>query len=183
MNRTMWHVSSARILCGSRIHRGPASSTLSHAFRLDDRLAGGPGASLEDPEARLPRDGPCPGQGRARSPVRSTTRSRRSMRSSDGRSQSDGRRNLSESQRAMLAAKLADLEEGRPWPSKVTTRKRGVTQGDAAKAFGVGCRSVQYAKVVLTKGSEDLKSAVERGAVKVRPASSSWASSLAGRGP
>jgi hypothetical protein len=42
------------------------------------------------------------------------------------------RRHLDTSQRALVAARLATLGEGRPWPSKITAEISAVTQGQAA---------------------------------------------------
>src|SRR5688572_25845114 len=42
------------------------------------------------------------------------------------------RRHLDTSERALVAARLATLGEGRPWPSKITGEISPVTQGQAA---------------------------------------------------
>jgi hypothetical protein len=72
-----------------------------------------------------------------------------------------------ESQRAMVAAKVATLTDGQ--------HKRGAqtcapSQPDAAKALGVSRRSVQSAREVVTKGTPELVEAVERGQVSVSAA-------------
>ncbi len=79
------------------------------------------------------------------------------------------RRHLDESQRAMIAAKLATLRDGE--------RKAGSPQGEAAKTqeeaasmLDVGKRSVERARYVKEHGVPDLVTAVEQGAVKVAPA-------------
>lgn len=77
------------------------------------------------------------------------------------------RRHLSESQRAMVAAKLANLGEGRP---SETTPIGAVSQTDAALLLNVGHRSVQRAKEVRDHGAAELQRAVERGGVSVSAA-------------
>jgi hypothetical protein len=70
------------------------------------------------------------------------------------------RRHLTESQRAMVAAKVATMREGRP--SKTASRD-AVSQASAAKQFDVSRASVTRAKKVLSEASpEDIK-AVEQG--------------------
>ena len=73
------------------------------------------------------------------------------------------RRNLNESQRAMLAAKLATLERG----DNQHTQICGTSQGDAARLFNVSQRTVTSAKRVLTAGSPELQAAVSTGQVPV----------------
>ena len=77
------------------------------------------------------------------------------------------RRHLSGNQRALVAAKLANLSGGRP--SK-TARKRAVTQTDAAALLRVGRTTVQSARQVLDRGVAELITAVERDQVKVTAA-------------
>lgn len=78
------------------------------------------------------------------------------------------RRHLKESQRAMVAAKLANLNEGRP--SRIA-QDYAVSQGQAATMLGVSRRSVQSAKIVQVHGAPELVDAVERGRVSVNTAS------------
>lgn len=78
------------------------------------------------------------------------------------------RRHLKESQRAMIAARLANLEEGRP---RATAQDYAVSQGQAAEMLGVSRRSVQSAKVVRDHGAPELVEAVEQGHVSVNVAS------------
>jgi ParB-like chromosome segregation protein Spo0J len=59
------------------------------------------------------------------------------------------RRHLNESQRAMVAVKLANLPEGRP--SNETAQISAVSQRDAAKHLNVSRGSVQHAVVVRDK--------------------------------
>jgi ParB-like chromosome segregation protein Spo0J len=77
------------------------------------------------------------------------------------------RRHLSANQRALVAAKLANLSGGRP--SK-TARKQAVTQSDAAALLKVGRTTVQGARQVLDRGVPELVAAVERDAIKVSTA-------------
>lgn len=78
------------------------------------------------------------------------------------------RRQLSETQRAMSASRMATLRDGqhkggpRGLPSP--------TQEEAAKLFGVGHRSVKRARVVLEKGCAALVKAVDANAVSVNKA-------------
>jgi N6-adenosine-specific RNA methylase IME4 len=74
------------------------------------------------------------------------------------------RRHLNESQRAMVAARLATLKDGQ--------RKSGApigaaAQGEAASMLNVGRRNVQRAREVIDKGTADLVHAVEQGKVPV----------------
>lgn len=79
------------------------------------------------------------------------------------------RRHLNESQRAMVAAKLATLDEGRP--SK-TAQICAVSQTKAAQLLNIGRRTVQHAAEVQEKGIPELLQAVERGEIAVSTASS-----------
>jgi hypothetical protein len=86
-----------------------------------------------------------------------------------------GRRNLTDGQRAMLAARLANLSAGRPSknPEKTgseTPHLCGVSQTDAAEVFNVSARSVTNAKKVLTNGAASLIKAVEAGEIPVTTA-------------
>lgn len=77
------------------------------------------------------------------------------------------RRHLTESQRAMVAAKLAKMPEGRP---KKTAQIQAVSQSDAAERLSVSRASVQAAKQVQDKGAPELVKAVEAGKVSVAAA-------------
>jgi len=77
------------------------------------------------------------------------------------------RRHLTESQRAMIAAKLATMGEGRP---EKTASIEAVSQGNAATLLNVSRSAVQRARVVYTNGDPDLVNAVERGDVAVSAA-------------
>ena len=79
------------------------------------------------------------------------------------------RRHLTESQRAMVAARLANLDRGKP----VLNGPIGpLTQPEAAKRLNIGTRTVKRAKVVLDHGVPELVKAVEdrRGQARTGPA-------------
>jgi ParB-like chromosome segregation protein Spo0J len=99
------------------------------------------------------------------------------------------RRHLNETQRAMVAAKIANLTPGRRHatasieavsgvedlfaggqgePSR--TAPAGVTQADAAKLLNVGRASVQRAREVIDHGAPELVGQVERGEIAVSTA-------------
>ena len=73
------------------------------------------------------------------------------------------RRHLDESQRAMVAAKLATLQRGDNQHAQICAP----SQGRAGELFNVSRRTVQYAREVHEHGAPDLVSAVERGEVRV----------------
>ena len=77
------------------------------------------------------------------------------------------RRHLNESQRAYVAAKLANLGEGRP---SETASIEAVSQDAAAAMLNVSRASVQRAKEVQDKGTPELQRAVERGNIPVSAA-------------
>jgi phage N-6-adenine-methyltransferase len=77
------------------------------------------------------------------------------------------RRHLDESQRAMVAAKIANMGEGRP--SK-TSPIGEVSQAQAAEMLNVGKRSVERAAEVRGHGVPELAEKVERGQVSVSAA-------------
>jgi hypothetical protein len=74
------------------------------------------------------------------------------------------RRHLNESQRAIVAAKLAQLRPGDNQHSE------GLPIGRSSELLNVGERSVARAREVLGSGADVLKQAVERGAVSVSAA-------------
>jgi hypothetical protein len=76
------------------------------------------------------------------------------------------RRMLDESQRAMVAAKIANLGDGQ----RASATPMGVAQPEAAAMLNVGTTSVQRARKVLKDGAASLVEAVERGDVSVRQA-------------
>lgn len=99
------------------------------------------------------------------------------------------RRHLSESQRAMVAARIANLRQGRPSQSQITPTPdpspqeggesenpanlpdlSGVKQHDAAELLHVSERSLRTARQVQASGATELVEAVERGELKVSAA-------------
>jgi hypothetical protein len=76
------------------------------------------------------------------------------------------RRHLSESQRAMVAAKLATLKRGDNQHSPIGE----TSQGRAAELLNVGKRSVERAAEVRDHGAPELQQAVEQGRVSVSAA-------------
>jgi N6-adenosine-specific RNA methylase IME4 len=79
------------------------------------------------------------------------------------------RRHLDESQRAMIAARLANMSEGRPWPSKDNSANLPscVSQRRAGELVNVSTRSVTNASVVLDRGAPELVRAVDLGQIAV----------------
>ena len=76
------------------------------------------------------------------------------------------RRHLDASQRAMVAAGLANLKDGQR-ADQAAQIFVPVTQERAAELLEVGRRSVQHARIVLDKGAPELVAAVNRGAIAV----------------
>lgn len=108
----------------------------------------------------------------------------------------NARRDLTDEQRVLIAAKIADLPRGRPAntpppmqakgktskaktenpprggfpaPSSAAPAKK-VTQAEAAKMMHVSERSVQRAKVVIDNAVPEIREAVESGRLPVAPA-------------
>jgi hypothetical protein len=77
------------------------------------------------------------------------------------------RRHLTESQRAMIAAKVANLPAHRP---DETAAIAAVKQADAAKLLNVSADSIQRAKKVQHQGVPDLVEEVEKGNISVSTA-------------
>ena len=77
------------------------------------------------------------------------------------------RRHLNESQRAMVAARLATMGEGRP---KTTAQICAVSQDEAADLLHVSRRSVQSARAMLDSGTPALIAAVDQGKLAVSAA-------------
>jgi hypothetical protein len=84
------------------------------------------------------------------------------------------RRHLSESQRAMVAAKIANMGQGRPLENRPIGR---ISQGAAAEMLNVGERSVRRAAAVIEVGTPELVAAVDAGRVAVSMAATltAWA--------
>lgn len=76
------------------------------------------------------------------------------------------RRHLTESQRAMIAAKIATLSKGTNQHASI----EAPSQSAAAEMLNVGRASVQRAREVVDHGTPELVSAVEHGEVKVAAA-------------
>ncbi len=71
------------------------------------------------------------------------------------------RRHLDASQRAMVAARIANLQDGQR-KSASPIGERGVTQREAAELLNVGKRSVERARQVIDAGTPELIEAVDR---------------------
>ena len=87
------------------------------------------------------------------------------------------RRHLNESQRAMVAAKIANLPAHRPTATDKSANlptfeaaASAVSQADAAQMLNVSERSVRAAKVVQADAAPELAAKVEAGAVSVSAA-------------
>jgi hypothetical protein len=77
------------------------------------------------------------------------------------------RRHLDESQRAMVAARVASMRQG----ARTDLGPKGpMSQSDAAAALNVGTRSVKRAKAVIEHGDAELVAAVDAGHVPVTAA-------------
>lgn len=70
------------------------------------------------------------------------------------------RRHLNESQRAMIAARIATRREGRPETSPIGEVSPPPTHAEASKALGVGSSSTTRAKNVIAKGTPALQELV-----------------------
>jgi hypothetical protein len=77
------------------------------------------------------------------------------------------RRHLDESQRAMIAAKIATLKDGQ---RQVGQLAEVPTQSKAAAMLNVGERSVRRARAVLKSGDPDMIASVEHGELAVSAA-------------
>ncbi len=78
------------------------------------------------------------------------------------------RRHLNDSQRSMVADRLATLKHGRPEKSQIC----GISQSEAAQLLSVSKRSVETARKVLSAGSDQIIGAVDAGNVAVSDAAS-----------
>lgn len=83
------------------------------------------------------------------------------------------RRHLSESQRALVAAKLANISHGgdRRSDQAANWPLEKASQPEAAELLNVGERSVRRAKTIIEHGAPELQQAVERGEIAVSAAS------------
>src|SRR5277367_2627433 len=82
------------------------------------------------------------------------------------------RRHLNESQRAMVAARMADMPQGARTDLKPSANLPRVAQADAAKLLNVSTRSVTSAAAVRDHGEPELRHAVEQGKLAVSEAAS-----------
>jgi protein gp37 len=80
------------------------------------------------------------------------------------------RRHLDESQRAMVAAKIANMRQGARTDLQPQTNLSEVSLDGAAKKMDVSAGSVKAARVVLDHGAPELVRAVEEGRVAVSAA-------------
>lgn len=80
------------------------------------------------------------------------------------------RRHLNESQRAMVAKRLANLPHGGDRRSDQAANLPLVSQAEAAKTLHVSERAVRHAAVVQEKAAPELVAAVERGDIPVSTA-------------
>jgi hypothetical protein len=85
-------------------------------------------------------------------------------------SQNVARRHLDDSQRAMIAARLENVKQGRPGKD-ASWLFSPVTRADAAVMLNIGARSVARASEVLDKADPGVINAVEHGRVTVSCAS------------
>jgi hypothetical protein len=83
------------------------------------------------------------------------------------------RRQLDQSQKAMVAAKLADLKHGKKTSdvSNLSSPNSGISARQAAEIMKVGHTSVESAKKVLRQGAPEVVAAVNAGEVPVSAAS------------
>jgi hypothetical protein len=78
------------------------------------------------------------------------------------------RRHLNESQRAMIAVELANMQHG--GDPKRSQDPLAISQADAAEKLGVSVESVKRAKVVQREGTRETIAAVKAGQLMVKPA-------------
>jgi N6-adenosine-specific RNA methylase IME4 len=76
------------------------------------------------------------------------------------------RRHLNESQRAMVAAKLATIKRGHNQHAQICA----TSQAEAGTVLSVSRRSIQYAREVIENGTPELVHAVEQGNIAVSAA-------------
>lgn len=85
-------------------------------------------------------------------------------------SQNLKRRHLTESQRAMVAGKLAKMPAHRPAADNPANLPTSVTQSEAAEALNVSERSVRTAKAVERDAAPEITAMVESGALSLNAA-------------
>ncbi len=81
------------------------------------------------------------------------------------------RRHLDDGQRSMVAAKIANMKHGGDRRSDQAAKSPDVSQKRAGELLNVPERSVRTAKVVIDHGVPELVDLVEKGDVRVSPAS------------
>lgn len=86
------------------------------------------------------------------------------------------RRHLSDAQRAMIAAKLANMEQGQKKSDKLKPANVPVSQSEAAQTLGISERSVRTAKSILDE-SPKLTKQVDSGKISLAAASKKLAES------
>ena len=77
------------------------------------------------------------------------------------------RRHLNEAQRAMVAAKLANMVQGQRTDVQPSANLQNVSQSDAADMLNVSTRSVASAKKVIEEAPQEVVSAVEQGSISI----------------
>jgi N6-adenosine-specific RNA methylase IME4/ParB-like chromosome segregation protein Spo0J len=77
------------------------------------------------------------------------------------------RRHLDESQRSLIASRLANMRQGERTDLQPSANLRKVSQAEAAKRLNVSERSVTSAALVENKASPDLVHAVEQGKIAI----------------
>lgn len=80
------------------------------------------------------------------------------------------RRHLDEAQRAMVAARIANMRQGERTDLEPSANLPKVDQPTAASMLNVGERSVRSAREVLDHGAPELVNAVDQGRVAVSTA-------------
>lgn len=80
------------------------------------------------------------------------------------------RRHLDESQRSLIAARLANLKLGDNQHKQGTPIDGPISQPEAGKLLNVGTRGVQRGRVVLERGAPELIAAVDAGKIAVSAA-------------
>lgn len=80
------------------------------------------------------------------------------------------RRHLTESQRAMIAARRANMRQGARTDLQPSASLREVSQEEAAKRYHVSERAVNHASAVQKKAAPELAQAVDRGEIRVSTA-------------
>ncbi len=92
------------------------------------------------------------------------------------------RRHLSESQRAMVAGKIANLQDGQRADQAASIDAPAITQSVAAEMLNVGRASVQRAREVIESGSPLLERAVEQKLADQEDFVNWWRESVRGKG-